>query len=290
MSLDSASDPVAEAPAPPVVEQMRADVPPPGPTFDVVRVGEKGDAVMAGRAEPRAQVILRDGERELGRVQADERGEWVLVPTLPLAPGARTLSIEAHNPDGTVSRSAEPVILVVPESAAQPPLALMPQPGGGARLMLGPAGDGGLISVDLVEADPSGTLFVGGRAPAGGTVHVYLDNRFLGRAQADAEGGWRLSVKGVAPHGQLRADLVEGRGQVRARIEVPLALPASELASSDAGAVDVVVVRPGASLWTIARRVYGSGIAYTVIYAANRDRIRDPNLIYPGQVMQLPKN
>ena len=51
---------------------------------------------------------------------------------------------------------------------------------------------------------------------------------------------------------------------------------------------DVVLVQPGNSLWRLARRTYGSGLRYTDIYDANRDQIRDPNLIYPGQVFVLP--
>ncbi|MDE0941760.1 MAG: LysM peptidoglycan-binding domain-containing protein, partial [Alphaproteobacteria bacterium] len=42
------------------------------------------------------------------------------------------------------------------------------------------------------------------------------------------------------------------------------------------------------SLWRIARRVYGSGVRYTVIYQANDSQIRDPDLIFPGQVFNLP--
>ncbi len=49
-----------------------------------------------------------------------------------------------------------------------------------------------------------------------------------------------------------------------------------------------VVVQPGNSLWRIARRSYGSGWDYTVIYEANREQIRNPDLIYPGQVFALP--
>lgn len=48
------------------------------------------------------------------------------------------------------------------------------------------------------------------------------------------------------------------------------------------------IIRRGDNLWTIARRVYGQGIRYTQIYGANRGQIRDPNLIYPGQVFDLP--
>ncbi|HCR67353.1 MAG TPA: hypothetical protein DIW38_12725, partial [Oceanicaulis sp.] len=51
-----------------------------------------------------------------------------------------------------------------------------------------------------------------------------------------------------------------------------------------------VIVQPGNSLWRIARRLYGEGLQYTVIYEANRDQIRDPNLIYPGQVFSAPED
>jgi nucleoid-associated protein YgaU len=45
---------------------------------------------------------------------------------------------------------------------------------------------------------------------------------------------------------------------------------------------------PGNSLWRLARRSYGRGIRYVEIYQANRSQIRDPNLIYPGQVLAVP--
>ncbi|MEP1031097.1 MAG: LysM peptidoglycan-binding domain-containing protein, partial [Alphaproteobacteria bacterium] len=51
----------------------------------------------------------------------------------------------------------------------------------------------------------------------------------------------------------------------------------------------VVIVQPGNSLWRIARRVYGEGVQYTIIYRANKQQIGDPDLIYPGQVFQVPK-
>ena len=50
-----------------------------------------------------------------------------------------------------------------------------------------------------------------------------------------------------------------------------------------------VIVQPGNSLWRIARRVYGEGLRYTVIYQANTEQIRDPDLIYPGQIFSLPE-
>ncbi len=49
-----------------------------------------------------------------------------------------------------------------------------------------------------------------------------------------------------------------------------------------------VIVQPGNSLWRIARRTYGEGIRYSVIYQANQGQIRDPDLIYPGQIFVVP--
>jgi nucleoid-associated protein YgaU len=48
------------------------------------------------------------------------------------------------------------------------------------------------------------------------------------------------------------------------------------------------VVSPGDSLWRISRVTYGAGTRYVVVYRANRDRIRNPNLIHPGQIFVLP--
>jgi nucleoid-associated protein YgaU len=52
--------------------------------------------------------------------------------------------------------------------------------------------------------------------------------------------------------------------------------------------VDYVVVQPGNSLWRIARRLSGKGLDYVHIYGTNQTQIRDPDLIYPGQVFEIP--
>ncbi len=51
-----------------------------------------------------------------------------------------------------------------------------------------------------------------------------------------------------------------------------------------------VTVQPGFTLWGIAKRQFGDGILYVQVYEANKDKIKDPDLIYPGQVFTLPQN
>lgn len=60
-------------------------------------------------------------------------------------------------------------------------------------------------------------------------------------------------------------------------------------AAMGAGAgTSVVVIARGDNLWRIARKIYGAGVRHSVIYEANRNQIRDPDLIYPGQVFTIP--
>ena len=50
----------------------------------------------------------------------------------------------------------------------------------------------------------------------------------------------------------------------------------------------IKTVQPGSTLWAIAKERYGSGIEYHKVFEANKERIRDPDLIYPGQVFEIP--
>jgi nucleoid-associated protein YgaU len=46
-------------------------------------------------------------------------------------------------------------------------------------------------------------------------------------------------------------------------------------------------VQPGDNLWQIARRVYGDGRYWVLLYRANAGQIGNPNLIYPGQHLRI---
>ena len=52
--------------------------------------------------------------------------------------------------------------------------------------------------------------------------------------------------------------------------------------------INTAIVSRGDNLWRISQRIYGKGLRYTVIYGANQEQIRNPDLIYPGQVFVLP--
>lgn len=86
-----------------------------------------------------------------------------------------------------------------------------------------------------------------------------------------------------------------------AAAETPPQTPPQSTARATAGAPDtgtppavteqvsVITVQPGSTLWAIAREQYGDGVMYVRVYEANKDQIGDPDLIYPGQVFDLPE-
>src|SRR5229473_2324613 len=186
----------------------------------------------------------------------------------------------------------------------------------------------GTVVVEAVDIEPGGKFHVRGRARPGAAVRLYLNDSFIAPVTAGADGRFAITInEGVAPGSyRVRLDEMESSsGAVRARAEVPFnvpdtvvtaSVPAQAAASNrpdiaaaqpklaaamatvlpDGGSPSAVVVPKiatttvsrGDSLWRISRLTYGAGTRYAVIYKANREQIRNPNLIYPGQIFVLP--
>lgn len=162
--------------------------------------------------------------------------------------------------------------------------------GGGANGGTGGPDDGAArqrLRLDAVEYDEAGAMRFAGSAPPGSTIRIYVGLDHAGDALADAAGRWQLTPARQPVIGRhlLRMDQVAATGTVAARIEVPFQ---RDRLPEAAFAAEPLVVQPGQSLWRIARQVYGRGVHYTVIYQANREQIRDPGRIYPGQVFAMP--
>lgn len=272
------------------------------PAFDVVRVEVNGSAVIAGRALPGATVRILDGETLLGSVVADGRGEWVFLPSDPLDPGARELRLEQVAADGTTTRGEATVILAVPDRDRDlagrrgegGALAVLSD-GDGSRVLQAPrSGDqggaprpAGEVAIDTIDYDRGGKVTVGGKAKPGTEVMLYLQNTLIGRTTVGEDSRWALTPERGLDDGQysLRVDQVGPDSKVISRAEVNFdkkPIPEQALAGR------AVVVVPGNNLWAIARRTYGEGLQYTVIFDANQAQIRDPDLIYPGQIFLLP--
>ncbi|HET9020138.1 MAG TPA: LysM peptidoglycan-binding domain-containing protein [Acetobacteraceae bacterium] len=276
------------------------------PRFDIVRVAPSGSAVIAGRASPDAEVALLDNGTEIGRAKADDSGQFVVIPDRKLPVGGQELALEEQRPDGAAVKGDTPALVVVPEragegreqakkqdaaeTAGKGAVAVLAPPDAAPRLLSVPSDEPakkGQVALRVVDYDAKGAIRFAGTARPGSVVRLYVDNRPIGEARADAAGRWAMAPEGAVDPGAhtLRADDLGAGGKVMSRAELPFQRAAFAADDPQAGRV---VVQPHQTLWRIARQVYGHGTRYTVIFDANRGQIRDPNRIYPGQVFALP--
>ncbi|PTM98773.1 LysM peptidoglycan-binding domain-containing protein [Mycoplana dimorpha] len=88
----------------------------------------------------------------------------------------------------------------------------------------------------------------------------------------------------AADAGGATAAQQPGQTQTEAAVGQPQTVEQAPLQQSKTS----VIIRRGDTLWQIARRVYGQGVRYTSIYAANQEQIADPDRILPGQIFGVP--
>ena len=297
------------------------------PTFDVASIEPTGEAVIAGRAAPGATVeLLRDGEVH-DRAVADKSGQFVIVPPR-LPPGTYDLTLRSKQADGTLAVSRQRVTAALePRSTDRPVVALVtPDKPTVVLSQPGAPKPAGAVVVETVEIEPGGKFHVSGQARPGAALRLYLNDSFVTSVTAGADGRFAVTInEGVAPGSyRVRLDEASGSGTVRARAEVPFNAPditasvaqataakrpdsaapqqpqlaaAGAIVLPDSGSSASTVVVPkittttvsrGDSLWRLSQVSYGAGTRYAVIYKANRGQIRNPNLIYPGQVFVVP--
>ncbi|WP_226341126.1 LysM peptidoglycan-binding domain-containing protein [Gemmobacter serpentinus] len=347
------------------------------PGFDTVRVTPEGQALVAGRARPGAEVQLRIDDAEVARATADGQGTFValfdLAPSdaprmltlvqlgTPEVPGRDSVALAPTSaPATTAAAEAEAEGNVVAEavSPAPAPAPLLVNDQGATVLQsdLPP----GMVSIASIAYTPGGGVQLAGQGDGGANLRIYLDNAPVAEALVATSGQWFATLRDVTPGlYTLRADQLDASGKVTARFETPFlretpealaaalkprATPGQPLAAStqlpeapvsgtlprpvqaapstigarpavaslgapsdvvadpvadvtraepapaETGAAPLTVtVQPGFTLWRIARENFGDGVMYVKVFEANKAQIRNPDLIYPGQVFTIPQ-
>lgn len=272
--------------------------------------------------------LLRDGEVHDRAVADKSGQFVIVPPKLPPGTYDLTLRSRAPDGTVTTSKqrvtaALEPrstdkpvVALVTPNK----PTVVLSQPGAAK-----PGTDA--VVVETVEIEKGGKFHVSGQARPGAALRLYLNDSFVTSVTAGTDGRFAVTInEGVAPGNyRVRLDEASGTGTVRARAEVAFTAPETtasvsaqastskradssasqqpQLAAAgtavipDSGSPSSTVVVPkittttvtrGDSLWRLSQVSYGAGTRYAVIYKANKEQIRNPNLIYPGQVFVVP--
>ncbi|WP_239059910.1 LysM peptidoglycan-binding domain-containing protein [Ruegeria sp. PrR005] len=296
--------------------ETAAVAPPPAPT-----ASEPGEAVAESTKAPQTQQAEATAPVQQDVATAEEATPATVAPAATTAQTEQTATAEpvtaaeASTGSAPVETAAaqEQTTTAVTATAEQPgageavaaqtaPVAVLRSDASGVELVQAPEVKSPLepvrVALDTIGYSETGSVRLTGRANGGSVVRVYFNNRAVSDVSTDDKGKWRGEIDGVEPGVYtLRLDELGHGGTVLSRLETPFKREAPEILrpadpqSGEAPArplVHAVTVQKGDTLWAISRERYGEGLLYVKVFDANRSSIRNPDLIYPGQIFTLP--
>ena len=277
---------------------------------DIVRVDESGNTVIAGNAEPSTTVEAKIGEKIIGKTEVDEDGEFVITGQVFSSNDPQELKIvtksdkqidiskkvSKENDEDWVYKTKS--FLILPGIVKNKDnLNFNDQKLEDVTIIELEKEDFIIkqehkpinvekLTLDRIKYSENGTAILFGRARTDMHILVYLNNNFQTKTTPGFDGGWTIDLGFIKPGiYKLRIDETTNDGEVKFRIETPFKQETKDLL--DKMFTKAITVQPGNSLWRIARRIYGRGIMYIDIYNKNSHLIKDPDLIYPGQIFSL---
>ena len=257
-------------------------------SFDIIRITKGGDAVMAGRAFPGKNIQLFDGDNKIADIFSDANGEWVWSSETPLDAGTRSFYLVYMDESGNTIKSNNSITVYLDKSKINYPLVLKSSNEGNNNseiLNLERIDQG--ITLDVVEFSPKKKLMLSGRSALSDDISIFSNDILIGTTSSHSNGVWKFESKNEFEFDEL--NLVIRTKHKGKDIEIKTQIFSTQIENVDAGLqIKSVIVKPGNSLWRIARKTLGGGILYTEIYKKNINKIYDPDLIYPGQVLGIP--
>ena len=258
-------------------------------TFDIVRISKNGDVVMAGKSEPNETIELLDGAEIIAEVSSDENGEWIWVSGFPIKSGIKKFKLQYKNNLNTSSLSDQTVIVLVDnEENSVPKVARVLNSDVESIDMLNLEKINDSITLDVLSYSPPGLVIISGRTIPNKEIEIFKSAEFLGNTKSNENGIWKFIIK--------KNDYSNEEISIKAKIndetliltynenEIQKRFKKTNFEFYD----DRIIVQKGNSLWRIARKTLGGGVFYIEIYKNNLRKIKNPNLIYPGQVFNIP--
>ena len=229
-------------------------------TVDTISYDSVGDVQISGRGSSDAFVRLYLDNAPIEGATITPSGDWRM--TLPnVDTGIYTLRVDELDPEGGVlSRFETPFKRESPDVLARMAIVTDPNP-----------------TVPVTPRTPVTPQTP--VAPGLGNPNVPVVPSTLAEPDARPE---RVATAAQQPR------VPSADGSVTSTVSA-LAQAPGEDGTPIPPRVAAVTVQPGFTLWRIASEQFGKGVLYVQIYEANKDQIRNPDLIYPGQVFAIPK-
>ena len=268
---------------PPVAEPtIQAVIENPTPSFDIVRIEQEGNIIVAGRwlADESVSIVI-NGDI-VATERTDKNGEFVYSPNRKFDAGNYTISLIGVN--GNV-KSEENVFVYISEHGYKNSVSLLMTKDGSTLLQAPTMLTDGDLVVSKIDYLDTGRIVVTGDSLPRLRVSLALNDKYLGFARVSDHKHFGLGADvGTLESGKeykLTVRLHDGDGRTIAEINHEFTMP--EMTGDDD---TYYTVRKGDCLWIIARNFLRRGILFSII--AERNNIGNPDLIFPKQELQIP--
>ena len=251
-------------------------------TFDIVRLDKNGDVVIAGKTIPNIKVDILDGNETLASVFSDSNGDWVWISDTPLTEGIKRFNLKHFN--GKDEFFSEQNIIILREKNHYSSSKILKFSKNSTIEIINNNEKILGLTLDIVEQLDNNSLTLTGRTKPNSTVSLFFSNNFVEDSLSDKNGNWKMELKKfklIDNHLMITTEIEGQKIKLKTRIF-------DEKIDPDFILEKEITVKDGNSLWRIARKTLGGGIYYSEIYKNNIKEIKNPDLIFPGQVFNIP--
>ena len=265
----------------PIIHHVPRNVKQTTPSFDLVRIERTGNIMIAGRTTKESNVSIVINKKIVATEHTNKEGEFVYTTNKALQPGNYIISLIDTNKN---IKSADSVFVYISEQGYKNAVSLLLTKNG-SKIMQAPVLADGDLVVSKIDYLDTGRMIVTGKALPRLRVSLSLNDKYIGFARVSDYKNFGLGADiGELKSGEtykLNIRLHDSEGTTIANVEHVFVMP--EMTGDDN---TFYTVRRGDCLWIIARNFLRHGVLFTMI--AERNSIRNPDLIYPDQLLQIP--
>ena len=261
-------------------------------TFDIIRISQDGDAVMAGKSEPNLEIFLFENNKKIADFFSDANGEWVWISESPLTQGLKVFTVKCFEA-GKELESSQEIYVLGDNMSSKKPIVLKLDSSNLDNIDIYNTDyiDNGL-TLDILNYYPKKKITVSGRAPVGTDVRVFANDVLLGNVLTDFYGNWKFSSKEIV---NIKSSKLKFLTTITGnKFQLNLSLSLSQLEQKNPKTSSTKIIKENDS-WRLTRKISDETYLYSEIFIRNSNLYSEifnsnPNSFLISQLSKSEKN